>query len=1536
MQPLEALETYMKKTFSILKHTACLLCCLGIFLGTSLLWASNFPLKFTQLSLEQGLSQANAYALLQDREGFIWIGTEDGLHRFDGYAFEYFTYQPDDPASLSYNDVRALAEDPEGYLWVGTHGGGINRLSPDRSRVERMGQPATRNLSIQHIQISQKGEVYFATEEGEIWKWKEEEDAFRSLPLPAAEPLSILGFWENARGELFLATPRQGAFVWQEGDSPSWKPVYEKYFERGLTAICRGDSQAMWLMGKDGIWRLSQEGEIEKKHDFAGQAFAADVTYQVLAEDPQKRLWLGSQDQGLACLLSSSRQWVAPLGSASGRYALRSNRILSLLSDRQGGMWVGTFGGGVHYYHPIYETFPHFRAAPDRENTLSHPVVRSFYQDQEGGLWVATYGGGLSHYSPSRDRVKHFRHDPQRKGSLLSDDVLYVYRDKANHLWVGTQYGLDLMEDEARGQFRHFFPNSQNPQALQHGEVRFLFEDSRGRFWVGTAGGLHLMDRKQGRFQAILPDPTDSLSISHEDIRAIYETKDSTLWIATYGGLNRLEGWEGGKPRFATFFHDLNNPNSLSIDWVQCLQEGEHGDLWIGTSAGLNHLEAASETITRFSEADGLPSHLIYGILPGKAGEFWLSTNRGLVRFKPRQGQEKPKFRSFGLAHGLQSLEFNGQAYHQGPQGELFFGGINGFNAFFPANIQADTIPPTLVIRSFLIQSEEGQEIEPDTIPQALARGRLSLPWDQRNFTLVLAGLHFAQPEANAYALRLDWFDKSWRYLGPRRYASYTNLRPGTYQLWGKAANPDGTWGEARQLLEVTIRPPFWLSKPALLMYLFLLALLVLGALAWWRQRLRRIRRQLAREQEFNEKLQDADRLKDEFLLNTAHQLSEPIEHMISLASSLGRGIAGEPSPPMRQNLSLIVNTGKRLINQVKGIQDFSRLKSKNLTLDYLAVDMFTLTDVVVTIHTPLARAKKIDLVNEVAQDLPLAWGDENRIMQVLHNLVENALKHTSSGEVRVGSEVVGENVLISVRDTGEGLSLKQQRRIFESMNHLDQNLGDADGELGLGLTLAKQLVELHGGSFWFESEKKEGSCFFFTIPLAKGEQIQGVEKAAPSLIEEEPPAGIQLSETLAKVSGERGMARVLIVDDDPVSQQVISNYLLEENMEVIGEHNGQDALDRIEAGEHFDLILLDLVTPRVSGFELCQRIREKYLPSELPVIFITTQSRVEEQVRGFEYGANDCLTKPFSKEEFLARIKTHLNMVRINTAYNRFVPREFIRSLGHESILDIKLGDQVEKEVTVLFADIRDYTGLAETMTPQDNFNFLNSYLGRLGPIIKAHNGIVNQYFGDGVMALFLGKPTDAIQAAIAMQQDLTAYNKSRQNKNRLPIRTGIGLHTGPLILGILGDEERMEAGVVSDTVNTASRMEGLTKVFGANIIASEPTLAGLDDPEAMPYRFLGKIKVKGKKEPKIVYEFFEGDKEEVRKLKIEAMPDYEIAMNAYFNKNFALASEYFRKVLILNPNDMVAKRYLLHCTKYMIQGVSERWDGVEEMVRK
>ena len=443
--------------------------------------------------------------------------------------------------------------------------------------------------------------------------------------------------------------------------------------------------------------------------------------------------------------------------------------------------------------------------------------------------------------------------------------------------------------------------------------------------------------------------------------------------------------------------------------------------------------------------------------------------------------------------------------------------------------------------------------------------------------------------------------------------------------------------------------------------------------------------------------------------------------------------------------------------------------------------------------------------------------------------------------------------------------------------------------------------------------------------------------------------------------------SKILIVDDTPENIQVLMGTL-KDAYAIVAAINGEKALKLAEADPPPDLILLDIMMPDMDGFEVCQRLKAEPRTKDIPVIFLSALDDTVNKVKGFSLGAVDYISKPFQPEEVTVRVNTHLTMhqlkqsldeknkelqshnelleervkertvelAKLNEIYERFVPREFLNLLEKKSILEIRPGDQVKLKMTVMFADIRGWTSLLEKMTPQEAFKFINAYLKRVNPRIKECDGFIDQYYGDGVMALFPGPPDDAVRAAVAMHEAVDEYNKEREQEGFGPIGIGVGLHYADLMLGIIGSEDRMQGAVVADAVNLAARIEGLTRLYDSTITLSDETLSQMKEQDSYKYRFVDKVRVKGKDNPVTVYEVFDGDPPSIVELKEQTKQNFEEGLELYYNKQFSEASVQFSQVLKKNSQDKAARIYLERSANYMVQGVPDDWTGVETLLEK
>jgi two-component system sensor histidine kinase ChiS len=614
-----------------------------------------------------------------------------------------------------------------------------------------------------------------------------------------------------------------------------------------------------------------------------------------------------------------------------------------------------------------------------------------------------------------------------------------------------------------------------------------------------------------------------------------------------------------------------------------------------------------------------------------------------------------------------------------------------------------------------------------------------------------------------------------------------------------------------------------------------------------------------------NEELQELDRLKDEFLANTSHELRTPLNGIIGIADSLIAGITGTLPDKTRANLAVIVASGRRLSNLVNDILDFSQLKQKNIELQIKPMIIQGVAEVVLNLNKPSIGKKNLQLINQLTTDLPLVAADENRVEQILHNLIANAIKFSDSGAIVIDAMVEDKYLAISVADEGIGIPEDKLAKIFQSFEQLDGSIARKYGGTGLGLAIAKKLVELHGGNISVESGLGRGTKFTFTLPLSEEKLSELPSQAAAIAILQENRIvdATELPSVISAIKTNNPKFSILIVDDDPVNLQVLINYLSLQNYRIIKANNGLEAISCLEEGNIPDLILLDVMMPLLTGYEVTRKIRQTWKINELPIVLLTARTRVMDLVAGFESGANDYLSKPIEKEELLARIKTHLNIKTlkeekelIRRTFGRYVTDRVVANLL-DNPEGLKLGGE-RRKITILTSDLRGFTFTSERLPPEEVVNILNFYLARMADVITRYDGTIDEFMGDGILVLF-GAPTAqiddaqrAIACAIDMQLALDKVNVQIKEWGHSPLEMGIGINTGEVVVGNIGSETRTKYGIVGNQVNLTYRIESYS--IGGQILIARSTLT-----EAGDIVRIGKsweIQPKGVKEPLTIYE--------------------------------------------------------------------------------
>ena len=801
------------------KRLCCWLLLPVLMLWETTAWAGAPPrtLRFEQLSVEHGLAQETVLAIAQDRQGFMWLGTQAGLTRFDGYRTITYKSAVSDPRSVVDNWVRVLHLDPAGQLWIGTDGGLDRYDSASRTFTHFLPRESVQrgngNRHVRAIADDGAGGLWVASADG-LHHLDPVSQRFTSWHHDPADAGSlsndhVTALARDAAGRLWVGTASgldmlpPGATRFQHytidasGDS--------KF--NSVTALQIDSAQTLWVGTQGGLeqWRLLA-AEPQRRRMGAREGLPAGVSITALYQDGESTLWAGSLADGLFRWLPAEERMVSYRHQVGDSHSVADNQISALFRDRVGTMWVGTWNDGVSRVDMGSGGFARIVRQAEQPNSLSDNKVRAILADGHGKLWLGS-SGGLNLYDPATGESKVWRHNPLRANTISDDQVTSLWREKNGNLWLGGPAGLNHL-NLATGAVRAVSFVRGDPAS---DTIRNIVQDRSGILWIASRGGLHRLDPQTMDVHTYRHDPSDSSSLSDNVVRPILEDRKGQLWIGTFNGLDLLDRKTGA---FRHFRRDPADPRSLSHDEVHYLYEDARGTIWVGTAAGLNRMEVGADGSVRFRRylrQDGIADDAIASILPDDGGNLWMSTNSGLSRLNVETGL----VRNYSGADGtIEGAYFDGAALRT-PDGTLYFGGFNGITAFLPTDVRENSVAPTVAITDFQIFNKSvkpGQGEHAEVLKTAIEHtSALTLPESDSVFSLEFAALHYAAPQRNRFAYQLQGFDEDWVVTdSTKRFATYTNLDPGKYLFRVKAANKDGIWNDNAATLEITIRPPFW------------------------------------------------------------------------------------------------------------------------------------------------------------------------------------------------------------------------------------------------------------------------------------------------------------------------------------------------------------------------------------------------------------------------------------------------------------------------------------------------------------------------------------------------------------------------------------------------------------------------------------------------------------------------------------------------------------------------------------------------------
>lgn len=1233
-----------------------------------LAWSVNAQslMRFERIGLEQGLSQSSVYTMLQDTKGFIWIGTQDGLNRYDGYQFKVFRHVADDPHSIINSDVLSLYQQDDDSIWVGTNLG-LCRFNLKTVRFKCMQHESDNPQSlsanrIHAINEDGQGNLWVGTYGGGINIYNAQTNQFKKLRHNRDDPLSLSSdkvdfIFRDSKNRMWVGT-FDGGLNRYDGEQNGFTHFNHKPDDANSISV---DKVSDMIEDGDGIFWLATDGGglnryDEKNNTFtrymtgSGNAIADNKVWKVY-EDSRGELWI-SHESGLNKFDRENGIFTHYSHQSGDQQSLSHNAVHSILEDDSGVMWFGTYGGGISKHNVMTEQFGHYRNIPWDKNSLSDNTVMYMFIDRAGKLWLATRVG-INIFDFADQRFTAMTHQPDNRNSIAGDRVRTIYQDSRGKMWFAVwDEGISIYDTDDTV-FEHYTTQS----GLLSTRVTNFYQTDDDSMWMSTLGdGLIHFDMNNQTFEHYPYDNEVSIHDDRNIITTFWVDENGIFWLATDGGLVKFNPKDKS---FSAFEHASKDPDSISNNNVTSILKDSRGQMWLGTyGGGINLFDPSSGRFRHYTQKDGLTNDSVYGILEDNLGFLWVSTNNGLSRFDPLN----LTFTNYKLEDGLQSNEFNGLAFVRSNRGELFFGGVNGFNRFFGENIRHRTQPPKVVFTD-LLRFNQPVPVTPQpqpgniALPQAIEYTKdLTLTHEDDLVTFRFAALDYASPKSNRYQYRLQGFDDQWITTGAQnRRATYTNLPPGNYTLQVKAANPHGVWNEQGTSIDIKVLSPPWLSWWALMIYALMFGLFVAFILYLGLER-----RKVQFERAGNKEKEQMDKIKEAFLTNTAQELRSPLSGIIGLAQSLNDGVAGALPDKANKNLAMIVASGRRLNNLVNDMLDFSKLANDSMALNTRPLDLYALADVVLNITQPLLGRKELLLANRVPKDLPKVMGDENRLQQVLYNLVDNAIKFTPRGHISISGKLDGDAVEISVVDSGIGISKEKLARLFDRPNYDSDNTSDATAT-GLGLTIAKQLLNLHGSAIKVQSRVGQGATFSFSLPVSSAQNSE--KTTAPTIQEsqskvfrrfEHKQVSPQLPEHGQSEQAER--FKLLLVDDEAVNLEVLHDHLSLQNYQLVKTRDPQKALTLLEQKGPFDLVVMDIMMSGMSGFELCKKVREIYPIQDLPIILLSHRNEAQDLAQCYSVGANDCLSKPISRHELLVRVASHLKMLDITRNLERKV----------------------------------------------------------------------------------------------------------------------------------------------------------------------------------------------------------------------------------------------------------------------------------------
>ena len=1058
----------VNKKINIILILVCIFSCLKISTSYANIRES---FNFKNITIEDGLSQSTVETIYQDSKGYIWIGTNDGLDRYNGYEFKHYKHDKYDKNSIANNYIVDIIEDKNGYIWVSTIGG-LSRINPDKDEIKNYySKEYSGNLSnsnLWQILCTKDNRLIASTIDG-LNVYDENKDKFTRILYKEGELPSqyIYSLEEDINGHIWVGT--DNGLVELDKDLNIVKSYQDAIGDSDVYNVYDDSKGNIWVCTLDnGLFKINlDDNSVENYKNNNSKISIPSNNVRDIISDSEGKLWIAT-DKGLCTFDYEREEFITYNKKSYQSNSLIDDEIFCLLKDSSGLIWIGTYSG-ISRFNPN-SNFTHFKLDPYEDNSISGNVIHGIYEDDDKTLWIGTNESGVNIING--ESIKHLN----KENSNIVSDLIEDITGFKNYIFIGTNEGLSVLVKNDKTAKNYTITNYTTKDGLPSNKIRSLFIDSKGYLWIGTKKGLAILDINNNK----IIDVTyilDEMGVSDKFIRAVYEDSKGNYYIGCFleGGLIKINP---NTKEYKIYKNIENDDSSISNNSIRYINEDLYGNILVGTSHGINILNLSTDKFNHYTEKDGLINNTIYGILVDKNNGIWMSTNAGISKLST----EDATFKNFTITDGLQSNEFNGRACFKSKDGNMYFGGINGFNVFNSQDIELSTFEPKVIFDNFEINGTNKKDIS-----------NIKFKSNENNIKINFFTNDYKNTKTTQYYYKLEGLENEWNMTNSNSLV-FANLGSGDYTLKIKTITQHGVMSDESSV-HFTINPPIWRSNYAICIYLILIIISILRYMhkvntldRLVNERTNKLRKEMEKNEQLFKKVLSLEQNKNNYFVNLSHELRTPL-NVLSSINQLIKEFTKKDNFITPEKLSyymgIMDRNCSRLLSLINNLIDHTKIENNSYIINKKDEDIVYLVEETVLDMKDYIEEKGLELIFDTDVEEKVIRCDKVDIERCIINLVGNAVKFTPEGGlIEVLLQDLDDKVKIIVKDNGIGISEENQKIIFDRFNQVVDESSEQKGGSGLGLTITKQLITLHNGEIYVESEVGVGSEFIIILPV--------------------------------------------------------------------------------------------------------------------------------------------------------------------------------------------------------------------------------------------------------------------------------------------------------------------------------------------------------------------------------------------------------------------------------------------------------------------